>query len=224
MQITAVDPSQLQEMLDAIADLERVAQQIDPEGEVERKIRFLPVGKTTSYASFIRKVIEDHGRRFQEAFDKFRMLLSIAQDEIQRVTKHAFHRTQARSTSTGKQSAKKSVSTSGTGGTGGDGGGDGDGPHRTRPKQKKRPSPNRNICSERSPIVLPGEVANTSPPSRPSLPPSLTQGVAPPLLIYCTFVIALIAMGERDMAQYVLGAMAIPGLLGRDKKPPSDKD
>lgn len=218
MTISLAGDCEVQQILEALEDLKRVADQIPPSGEVERKGKVIPV-TMEGYALYMRKVMEEYDRRCKDIFEKVRMLAELAQAEIQRVTKHMLHRTQGRTSSNGKTSAKKSASSSGGNG-GGDGGGDGDGPHRARPQQKRRSRKNRNTHSQHPPSFPPGAISSTS--SQPP-PPSQRQGLAPLLLILCIFVIVLIATGERDMAQYVLGSMAIPGLFERLKNPPRNK-
>ena len=169
MTTLATDAS-IQECVDAFAALEETVNSIDPDGRSERKINKVIAVSGGSYTAYIRKVMEEIDRDFQESYEKFRMWAEEMRAQIQRITKHALHRTQGRSSSKGKTSSKKSAGASGGNG-GGDGGGDGDGPHRTRSKQSRRSS---KLPTKYPPCSSPGAITPL-PPQSPS--PSRSQGM-----------------------------------------------
>jgi len=219
MTTLATDAS-IQECVDAFAALEETVNSIDPDGQSERKINKVIAVSGGSYTAYIRKVMEEIDRDFQESYEKFRMWAEEMRAQIQRITKHALHRTQGRSSSKGKTSSKKSAGASGGNG-GGDGGGDGDGPHRTRSKQSRRSS---KLPTKYPPCSSPGAITPL-PPQSPS--PSRSQGMAQLTLLFalnCVLIVILLAMEERELASIALGSGSISALLSHLKKEKPDKE
>lgn len=225
MTINTASELELQQLINAVADLERVAKEADPDGARRNSMVRLP---GESYLSFMHRVFEERNQQFRQAIERFRMMAELLHGQIALMTQHVLHRAQGRSSSTGKTSAKKSASSSGS--SGGDGDGDGPTPHRTRSKQKSRPS-NSSHKSQRRSRVSPSATAHTSSPQVPPRRPFpgrdiavilvilclfgialAVQGVLlQVLVILCLFVIALVALGHPEVAKDVW--RSVPALL-----------
>lgn len=222
MTTATADPLLMME--EALRDLANCAKTVEAEHGTERKINKVillePLG---SRVCAYRKVLEEIKRECQESIERFRKHFEIVLTQVQDMTRHMLHRVQGRTSGAGKSAAKKSTSASSGSGDGG-GDGDGDGPQRTRSAPKKsRSSRPRNTLPQCPPRESPGETANPPPPPLPS---SHLQGLKLLPLLYviqCVFVVALLAMGEKEIACGVLSSGSLPALLECLKKKPDRK-
>lgn len=208
-------------MESALQDLPEAADCIEGEARPPNLMRHVLPISTHELEAMRRKLAEDMERtlqKFKEFFEKIGAEKDALLAQIEQFMEQALHRSQGRTSGTGKAPAKKHASS----GTGGGGDGDGDGPHRTRTKQQRRSSSKRNNPSQRPPNVRQGAIATTSSPQ--SQPPTPSQGhglIAFIATILLVFVFVLLEKEEREMAWAVLSPVIVA--LTSYLKPPSKK-
>ncbi|OEZ64376.1 hypothetical protein JAB5_00240 [Janthinobacterium sp. HH103] len=199
----------LDELLAAVADLGKACSQIgDAPDEQRIQPPLVPFDSTglIAHMNAIRDQIRETARRW-----KLRLAPTRVHGGMKKKS-HTANRSQGRSGSTGKSSAKKSASASGDSGGGGGGDGDGDGPKRNKKKTVRPKSATPPPKYPPSPTTGAHQV---SPPQSPSAPASNRgqETALKGLAVYLFFMIVLVLLGEIELARSFVDSKWIPLVL-----------